>query len=105
LQDKVIVKWTNLAEISYENELNFIAEKWTINEVIKFMDLTDNFIKTLEKGVLIGKISFKTKIHSFVISKQTTLFFDYQLDKKTIELLLFWNNSQDPKKLKELLNI
>jgi len=40
---------------------------------------------------------------SFVISKQTTLFFDYKKEKGIIELLLFWNNSQNPKELKKIL--
>ena len=97
------VVWTKLAEDSYTKELDFIEKKWTFKEVNNFMDLVDEFIKKLEYGVLLGKISSKTNMHSFVISKQTTLYFDYYKDRDLIELLLFWNNQQDPSKLKELI--
>ena len=42
------VSWTDLAYYSYERELNFIEEKWSVNEVVKFMILVDNFIEKLE---------------------------------------------------------
>lgn len=65
------------------------------------MDLTDAFIEKLESGIIEGKISKSTNIRSFVISKQTTLYFEVHKDIKIIELLLFWNTKQNPKKIKE----
>ncbi len=69
------------------------------------MDLVDDFVKKLESGIIEGKVSEKSNLRSFVISKQTILYFDYFEDIKTIELLLFWNNNDDPKVLKKLLKI
>lgn len=97
------VFWTDLAEESYSNELDFINTKWNLSEVVKFMDLVDEFVNKLELGIIVGKISKKTNIRSFVISKQTTLFFDVFEDSKEIELLLFWNNKGNPLELKKLL--
>jgi len=68
------------------------------------MNLVDDFVKKLESGIIEGKISHKTNLRSFVISKQTTLYFDVFEDTQTIELLLFWNNNDNPKELKEFLN-
>ena len=97
------VIWTPSAELSYAKELEKISEKWTITEVINFMDLVDTSIEKLESGIIQGKISTKVNMRSFVISKQTTLYFDVFKDLKTIELLLFWNNKDNPKKLKKVL--
>jgi len=98
------VIWSIEGRNSYNKELEFIFEKWNINEVEKFIILVDKFVKQLKTGVLKGKHLFNNNLRSFVISKQTTVFFDYHKDKGLIELLLFWNNSQDPKELKKTLS-
>ncbi|EDP98458.1 hypothetical protein U8527_20870 [Kordia algicida OT-1] len=99
------VIWTPTAELSFVKELDKISKKWSINEIIDFINLVDDFVKKLELGLIEGKGSPKTNLRSFVISKQTTLYFDVFEDTQTIELLLFWNNKDNPKELKEFLNI
>ncbi|WP_298515780.1 hypothetical protein [uncultured Kordia sp.] len=99
------VIWTPTAELSYAKELDKISKKWSISEIINFMNLVDNFVKKLESGIIEGKVSQKTNLRSFVISKQTTLYFDVFEDTQTIELLLFWNNKDNPKELKEFFNL
>ncbi|MFK7749155.1 MAG: hypothetical protein AB8B65_12240 [Kordia sp.] len=99
------VIWTPTAELSYAKELDKISKKWSSNEIINFMNLVDDFVKKLESGIIEGKVSQKTNLRSFVISKQTTLYFDVFEDTQTIELLLFWNNKDNPKELKKFLNI
>ncbi|MBC8753338.1 hypothetical protein H2O64_01565 [Kordia sp. YSTF-M3] len=99
------VIWTPTAELSYAKELDKINKKWSVNEIMDFMNLVDDFVKKLESGIIEGKVSQKTNLRSFVISKQTTLYFDVFEDTQTIELLLFWNNKDNPKELKEFLNI
>jgi len=70
------VIWTQNAEQSYSNELENILNKWTVTEVVNFIDLVDDFIKKLESGILQGRVLSKTTIRSFVISRQTTVYFD-----------------------------
>ncbi len=98
------VIWSIEGKYTYDKELEFIFKKWNTKEVEKFIILVDQFVKKLETGVLKGKNLFKNDLRSFVISKQTTVFFDYHEDKKLIELLLFWNNTQDSKELKKVLS-
>lgn len=97
------VIWGKKAKYSYFDELDFILKKWNQQEVDKFIILVNEFIKTLEEGVLKGKVSSRTDMRSYVISEQTTVFFDINEQTKTIELLLFWNNAKNPKTLKKLL--
>jgi len=94
--------WSVEADFTFNKELDFIYSKWTINEVNNYIYLVEKFIDSLKKGVLKGKV-LNNNMRSFVISKQTTLFFTYNEDRKVIKLLLFWNNTQNPKKLKKIL--
>jgi hypothetical protein len=94
------IVWTESAELSFSDEIEFIGKKWTGSEVVNFIDLVDTFVKKLEIGIIEGKISKSTNIRSFVISKQTTLFFEIIKERNTVILLLFWNNKRNPKELK-----
>ena len=97
------IVWTEKAELSYAKELENISKKWTNKEVGNFMNLVDEFIKKLETGLIEGKISSKRNVRSFVISKQTTLYFSVNKNERVINLILFWNNKFNPQKLKKAL--
>ncbi len=97
------IVWTEKAEFSYAKELENISKKWTNKEVVSFMNLVDEFIKKLETGLIEGKVSSKRNVRSFVVSKQTTLYFSVNKKEKVIDLILFWNNKFNPEKLKKAL--
>lgn len=100
---KYHVHWLTLAELTFLDEIDFILKKWNINEVEKFTLLVYDFIDTLSQNPSIGKYSSNRKIYSLVISKQTTLYYSVLEDINQIDLLLFWNNKQNPSHLKKLL--
>ena len=97
------VIWLHEAEISYYEELDFIFRKWNIVEVEKFTILVYDFLETLSRKPTIGIYSKKYDTYSCVISKQTTLFYRIIENELKIELLLFWNNKQNPKLLDKFL--
>lgn len=98
------IYWTDLAKVSYEEELDFINYKWNLKEVEKFMDLVEHKLSLLSKDILQGRLSLKIAVSKLTISKQTSLFYIFRKDKKQIDLLLFWNNKRDPETLKKLLS-
>ncbi len=69
------IHWSKLAEITFSEEMDFIFEKWNQNEVDKFILLVENNIENLSKNPFLGRKSGNKNIYSFVISKQTTIFF------------------------------
>ncbi len=91
------------AEISYYEELDFIFRKWNIIEGEKFIGLVYDFLETLSQKPTIGIYSKKYDTCSFVISKQTTLFYKVIEKELKKELLLFWNNKQNPKSLEKFI--
>jgi plasmid stabilization system protein ParE len=98
------IEWKTIATYSYFNEIDFILSKWNEIEVQKFEDLVYDFLATLSKTPEIGTFKSEYNCYSLVISKQSTLYYKIIEDKSQIDLILFWNNKQNPKHLKKLLH-
>ena len=97
------VLWTQSAERTYFDEIDFISLKWNESEVDKFVLLVENFIQILESGILIGRPYNIENVRFSVISKQTSLVYRIYPQKNQIDLLLFWNNKRDPKEFEKFL--
>ena len=97
------IEWKPLATNTYLDEMEFILSKWNEKEVQNFDDLVYDYLKTLSKTPTIGNFKSEFNCYSIVISKQTTLFYKIIEEKSQIDLVLFWNNSQNPNLLTKLL--
>lgn len=97
------IEWKEIATNTYFKEIDFILSKWNEVEVQKFEDLVYGFLATLSKTPKIGIYKPQNNCYSLVISKQTTLFYKIIEDKSQIDLILFWNNKQNPDDLTKLL--
>ena len=95
--------WSTMAEITFAEEIEFIFEKWNQVEVDKFDYLVRENLKRISKNPLIGNQKLNEQVYSLVISKQTTLYYSFSDNEKTINLILFWNNKQNPKLLDKFL--
>lgn len=91
--------WSPKAQKSYVQITDFILEKWSYKEVKKFNDVTSSTIlKIAQNTKLFIASKQKKNIRKGFISKHTSLL--YKIKPDTIELLFFWDNRQNPKKLK-----
>jgi len=101
--DQFDVVWTRTAYKSFDLNLEFIKIKWNIRIAERFLSKTDAVINKIQLNPLLfpGSIVF-THYHKAVIHKNTTLF--YRIQNQKIYLILFWDNRQDPKFLKEILS-
>lgn len=97
------VKWSTLAEITLDNEIDFILRKWNLVEADKFVSLVYDHLESLTKNPEIGIYNPKYDSFSIVISKQTTLYYRILESEKKVALILFWNNKQNPIHLNKLL--
>lgn len=73
------------------------------NEVQKFQNLVLENLERLSKNPEIGIYNKKLKTYSLVISKQTTLYYNFNSSSKVIDLYAFWNNSKTHDDLTKLL--
>ncbi|MGG7034572.1 MAG: type II toxin-antitoxin system RelE/ParE family toxin [Flavobacterium sp.] len=99
-----VIQWSDLAKISFQEEIDFILLKWNVVEVQKFLLLVDNQLEKIVSQPTIGQVvMIKSDLYCLVLSKQTTLYYRLNDKENQIELVLFWNNSKNPKKLKKLI--
>ena len=96
------IYWTSLAELSYAEEIEFIFKKWNGAEVSEFVILVENFISQLTQYPYLGKKVSQHKVHCFVVSKQTSIYYKVYPDLQRIDLLLFHNNKRYPGNLSKL---
>lgn len=96
-------KWLPIAEFTYYAEIDFILLKWNVKEAQEFKDLVDENLLRLSDNPLIGIYNKELKTYSILISKQTTLYYSFDVNTKIIDLYVFWNNSKNPVDLIKLL--
>lgn len=98
------IHWSKLEEITFSEEMDFIFEKWNQKEVHKFGLLVQNCLQSISENPKIGKNESENQVYSFVISKQTTIYFKIPEIELRIDLILFWNNKKNPILLDKYLN-
>ena len=95
--------WQPNSESTYYEEIDFIFLKWNSQEVQRFQDLVEENLERLCLNPKIGIYRNDLKMYSIVVSKQTTLYYDFNPQKRIIDLHAFWNNSKNPTDLSKLL--
>ena len=98
-----IIYWDIVAIESLVSESDFILRKSFQTEVDKFENLVELNLESLSKNPEIGKFIKELNVFSIVISKQTTLYYNFNEETKVIDLYLFWNNLKKPNDLLKLL--
>lgn len=68
------VRWTKRASRNLDQTVRYIAENWSVKSGIKFVKRVHRFVNILIEQPKIGKIEFGD-VRSFVISKQTIIFY------------------------------
>lgn len=86
------------AEISLQPILDYILEEWSVKVHNEFLTDIERIVKQIAEHPKSFPVSKKQRIRGAIINKRIALFF---IEKsEVIEILLFWNMSKNPKKLK-----
>jgi plasmid stabilization system protein ParE len=96
------ISWTNAAWLSYESNIQYLQQAWTQKEITHFILSVEKKIKNLSNHPKIGSARSKKypNIRYTLVHRRVALIYRYKPTKNEIELLLFWNTSQSPQKLK-----
>jgi hypothetical protein len=89
--------WSPRAKITYYQVLEYLELNWTIKEIKSFINRTDYVIEHISQTPFHYPYSLKGDTYKCVLIKQVSLF--YRIKQQEIELLLFWDNRQNPAKL------
>jgi len=94
--------WSPDALTTFEDRIQYLEIHWTEKEIINFQRRVNEYLEILKEKPFIGKNPGKLKnIYIGLIIKQVSLIYRVKVIKKEIELVLFVDNRQDPKKIKK----
>lgn len=95
------INWTHTAWKSYEANLQYLLKEWTEKEVSSFVETVDKKLANLSKQPQIGSARNKKhpNIRHIIVHKRVALIYKHKPSKNEIDLLIFWNTWQNPRKL------
>lgn len=94
----VNIIWTDLAIDDVSENIYYLEKEWTEKEVIRFNKKIEETLEKLSRENILFKPTEYKNVFQIVIIKQITLF--YEVKGNDIFLLRFWNNYQNPDKLR-----
>jgi plasmid stabilization system protein ParE len=98
---KYDILWSPLAKITYYQILEYLSENWTKKEIKAFVNRTEEVLKFISQSPSYYPFSALNDSYRCVVVKQVSLY--YRLKNGQVELLIFWDNRQDPQKLLSLI--
>lgn len=90
------VIWSPTAQLTYFQILAYLVENWTEKELVAFINRTEIAVNHISNNSLLFPYSQESDTHKCVIVKQVSLI--YRINSAVVELLVFWDNRQDPNK-------
>ena len=95
------ITWLKGSRISFDNEISYLAENFSDKVVRKFIQLVYKKLDIIEADPKFGQPSAKNpNFFRTVVNKRIILVYKYKPRKKEIELVVFWNTLQNPKRLR-----
>ena len=97
----VQIEWSEKAEDTFDSIIAYLEKDFTQREVTNFVNRVYEKLELLQSFPKIGvpntrkKNTYRTLVH-----KKITLVYHYKPIKKEIVLITFWNNLQNPARLK-----
>ena len=91
--------WTKEAEATFAENISYLEREWNADVIENFILKTENILSSIKKNPFLFPVVSKEKnIHKCIVVKQVSIY--YKIKSEQIDLLTFWNNFQNPKKLK-----
>jgi len=95
------IEWSQKAQGTFGEILNYLAKEWSEKEVAAFVERVEKKLALIRQFPRLG-VPGKIKRNTFrtVVHKRVTLVYFFKPVKKEIVLVTFWNNWQNPEKLR-----
>ena len=90
--------WTDDAIEDYHNNISYLLKDWSIKIAQNFIEETEEILDLIGKSPFIFPSTKYLSVRKTVLRKQISIF--YKVEENNIYLIRFWNNYQEPKKLK-----
>jgi len=94
------ISWTPKARRTYFEVIEHLEKAWTEREIQNFINEVDHLLEQIKQNPEMFEESRKKKnVRKGLITKQNTLYYRVRPRKKELQLIVFWDNRQDPGKL------
>jgi plasmid stabilization system protein ParE len=92
--------WSPRARITFLNILTYLENEWGENSVQNFISEVNDILMNVSRNTKMFVSARKNRyIRKGIITKHISLYYRIKQRKNEIELLTFWDNRQDPKRL------
>lgn len=93
------IYWSQTAQNDYWDNIEFLLNRWSESEAIDFINEVEQVLNILRQGKVVFKPTGYKNTYQITVVKQITLY--YLINRNNdIELLRFFNNHQNPEKLR-----
>ncbi len=96
----LVVRWSKEAEDTFNEILDYLVDNWTEKEIKDFVRKSHKVIGQIVNNPYQFKASSYQEIRKAVITKHNSLLYFVNEEDEVIDLYTFWDNRQNPKKLK-----
>lgn len=90
--------WSDEAITDYHQNIDYLEKEWSPQVAIDFIEDVEAVIELIKSHPELYPLTDYLGIRRAVIRKQVTLFF--KVRDKQVHLIRFWNNYQNPERLK-----
>jgi len=91
------INWTEKAIKSFELNIEWLIKNWTDIEIKNFITQTEQLIDRIKQNPYIYSQSDKKKsVRKGRVNTIVSMFYIVRPRKKEIDILLFWDNRQNP---------
>jgi plasmid stabilization system protein ParE len=92
------IVWSDDAFMDYHQNIDYLLKEWPERVTLEFIEDVEAVIGLINQHPELYPLTEYLGIRRALVRKQITLF--YRIKGNEIQLIRFWNNYQDPKKLK-----
>jgi len=90
--------WSEDALLDYHQNIDYLLVDWSESVALQFVEEVEGVIELIQINPELYPLTDYRGIRKALIRKQITLF--YKVAEDNVFLIRFWNNYQDPSKLK-----
>ena len=92
------INWTTRGEETFNKNIKYLEQEWYNTVLNEFLDRVESAIRKICDNPLLYPLHDPSKnIRRCIINGRIILFYKI-IDDATIDILLFWNTSQNPDK-------
>jgi plasmid stabilization system protein ParE len=93
------IHWTSKGEQTFDQNIEYLEQEWNNTVINQFLDRVSDVLVNISTNPLLYPLHNAEKsIHRCIINGRIVLYYRI-IEPSTIDILLFWNTSQNPDKL------